>query len=69
MLICLETLNFTSSLCSSTFTVRSEKFNSKTLRTFRQVARAVSGESLEPAATDIVLFGRNSSGFKTGIVY
>ena len=57
------------SFSSSTFTVRSEKFNPKTLRTFRQVARAVSGESLEPAVTDIVLFGRTSSRSKTGIIY
>ena len=43
----------------------SEKFSSKTLRIFRQVARAVSGESLEPGEGNLVLFGR-TSGLKTG---
>jgi hypothetical protein len=45
--------------------VSSEKFSSKTLRIFRQVARAVSGESLEPGEGNLVLFGR-TSGLKTG---
>ncbi len=45
-----------------------EKFGPKTLRIFRQVARAVSGESLEPGENDVVLFGR-TSGHKTGIVH
>ena len=52
--------------CFSTFTVEIESFNSKTLRIFRQVSRAVSGESLEPAEGDVVLFGR-VKGLKTGI--
>ncbi|CAB4013236.1 uncharacterized protein LOC110046422 isoform X1 [Paramuricea clavata] len=52
---------------TSTFTVSSEKFSSKTLRIFRQVARAVSGESLEPGEGNIVLFGR-TSGLKTDVV-
>ncbi|XP_028396708.1 uncharacterized protein LOC114520600 isoform X2 [Dendronephthya gigantea] len=47
---------------TSAFTVSSEKYNSKTLRIFRQVARGVSGESLEPGENDVVLFGRVSGG-------
>lgn len=49
----------------SILTVSSEKYNSKTLRVFRQVARGVSGESLEPGENDLVVFGK-VAGLKTG---
>lgn len=47
--------------------MRREHFNSKTLRTFRQVSRDVSGESSEPIEGDVVLFGR-TKGLKPDIV-
>ena len=43
------------------FSVTREKINSKSLRIFRHVSRTVSGESLEPALSDIILFGRTLS--------
>ena len=46
---------------SSTFTISSEKYCSRTLHIFRKVSRTVSGESLEPKDTDLVLFGRTQA--------